>query len=79
MLGTYAGQASDLSPWLADAQINRDGDLRLQYLAGFALNSSQENAIYSNMLTYRRFPDNLFVVSDRLRPALEAAFQSHGE
>src|ERR1039458_9712705 len=30
MLGTYAGQASDLRPWLADAEINRDGDLRLQ-------------------------------------------------
>jgi spermidine synthase len=79
MLGTYAGQAADLAPWLRDAQINRDGDLRLQYLAGFALNSSQENAIYTNMLTYRRFPENLFAVSDRLRGALEAAFASHGE
>ena len=40
LLGTYAGQASDLRPWLADAAINRDGDLRLQYLAGLALNNS---------------------------------------
>ena len=79
MLGTYAGQASDLKPWLADAEINRDGNLRLQYLAGFALNNSQEGEIYSRMLTYRRYPDNLFVVSDRLKPALMAAFASHGE
>jgi spermidine synthase len=79
MLGTYAGQASDLRPWLADAEINRDGDLRLQYLAGFALNNSQEGEIYSRMLTYRRYPENLFVVSDRLRPDLMAAFASHGE
>jgi spermidine synthase len=79
MFGTYAGQAVDLAPWLADAQINRDGDLRLQYLAGFALNTSQENAIYGDMLRYRRFPENLFAVSDRLRGALESAFQSHGE
>ena len=34
LLGTYAGQASDLESWLADAQINRDRNLRLQYLAG---------------------------------------------
>jgi spermidine synthase len=79
MLGTYAGQASDLAPWLADAEINRDGDLRLQYLAGFALNNSQENEIYSRMLAYRRYPENLFVVSDQLRAALMSAFQSHGE
>ena len=79
MLGTYAGQASDLRPWLADAEINRDGDLRLQYLAGFALNNSQEGEIYSRMLTYRQYPANLFVVSDRLRPDLMAAFASHGE
>jgi spermidine synthase len=79
MLGTYAGQASDLRPWLADAEINRDGNLRLQYLAGFALNNSHEGEIYSRMLTYRRYPDNLFVVSDRLKPALMAAFASHGE
>ncbi len=79
MLGTYAGQASDLRPWLADAEINRDGDLRLQYLAGFALNNSQESEIYSRMLTYRQYPENLFVVSDRLRADLMAAFSSHGE
>jgi spermidine synthase len=79
MLGTYAGQASDLRPWLADAEINRDGDLRLQYLAGFALNNSQEGEIYSRMLTYRRYPENLFVVSDRLKADLMAAFASHGE
>src|SRR5947209_14103761 len=33
LLGTYAGQASNLGPWLKDAQINRDQNLRLQYLA----------------------------------------------
>ena len=79
MLGTYAGQASDLRPWLADAEINRDGDLRLQYLAGLALNNTQEGEIYGRMLMYRRYPDNLFTVSDQRKAALMAAFQSHGE
>jgi spermidine synthase len=73
LLSTYAGQGPDLRPWLADAEINRDGNLRLQYLAGLALNKSLEGAIYSQMLTYRRYPANLFVVSDKLRPALMMA------
>ena len=34
LLATYGGQASDLQPWLADAQINSDRNLRLRYLAG---------------------------------------------
>jgi spermidine synthase len=79
MLGAYAGQASDLKPWLADAAINRDGNLRLQYLAGFALNNSQEGEIYTRMLSFRRYPDNLFVVSEQRRDALMSAFASHGE
>jgi spermidine synthase len=73
LLSTYAGQGPDLKSWLADAEINRDGNLRLQYLAGLALNNSMEGAIYSQMLTYRRYPANLFIVSDQLRPALMSA------
>ncbi len=79
MLGTYAGQASDLKPWLLDAEINRDGNLRLQYLAGFALNDSKEGEIYGRMMMYRRYPENLFVVSEQRRAALMAAFQTRGE
>ena len=73
LLSTYAGQGPDLKSWLADAEINRDGNLRLQYLAGLALNKSMEGAIYSQMLTYRRYPENLFVVSGQRRPALMMA------
>jgi spermidine synthase len=79
MFGTYAGRATDLRQWLADAQINHDEDLRLQFLAGMALNNSQENAIYGAMLNYRRFPEDLFVVSDARRAQLMAAFDSHGQ
>ena len=38
LFATYAGNARDLAPWLADAEINRDRNLRLQYLAGFRSN-----------------------------------------
>ena len=50
LLATYAGQKSDLGPWYAGAELNRDGDLRLQYLAGWGINSSLEDFIYRQML-----------------------------
>ncbi|HUP03128.1 MAG TPA: fused MFS/spermidine synthase [Bryobacteraceae bacterium] len=56
----YSGQASDLAPWLAGAEINHDGDLRLQYLAGWGINSSQEDLIYGQMMKYKQPPSNLF-------------------
>jgi spermidine synthase len=56
LLATYIGDRDDLAPWLADAQINRDRNLRLQYLAGLALNNSQEDAIYRKILSYRKLP-----------------------
>jgi spermidine synthase len=75
LLATYAGQEPDLRPWLEGADINRDSSLRLQYVAGWSLNTSKEGAIYSQMLNYRRFPPGLFAGSpDRLqvlRSALE--------
>src|SRR5205814_1414004 len=64
LLGTYAGQRSELDPWLRGAEINRDGNLRLQYLAGMALNISMEGTIYNQILRYRTFPRNLFAGSE---------------
>jgi spermidine synthase len=63
LLSTFAGTAADLKPWLADAQINRDRNLRLQYLAGFAAHDYREAAIYDEMLRFRTYPDALFVAS----------------
>ena len=74
LLGTFAAQASDLKPWLQGAEINRDGNLRLQFLAGMAVNTSAEGIIYTQILRYRRFPDRLLSVSDGLKPEMERAF-----
>ncbi|HEV3332009.1 MAG TPA: fused MFS/spermidine synthase [Bryobacteraceae bacterium] len=63
LLATYTGSKADLSPWLKGAQLNRDIDLRLQYLAGWGINSQLENTIYLQMLSYRRRPANLFTGS----------------
>jgi spermidine synthase len=77
LLGTYAGQRSDLDPWLQGAEINRDGNLRLQYLAGLALNTSMEGTIYNQMLGYRQFPRNLFVGSEERVRNLMGALGGH--
>src|SRR5262249_6987138 len=39
LMATYAGRASDLAPMLAGAEINRDLNMRLQYIAGWGLNA----------------------------------------
>ena len=65
VLATYLGQAADLRPALAGAQINLDRNLRLQYLAGFDLNAVDSEQSYQGLLSYRRFPENLFAGSDR--------------
>ena len=60
------GQAGDLRPWLEDAQINRDRNLRLQYIAGMGLNTDLRRQIHEEMLRYRRFPSGLFRGSEQL-------------
>jgi spermidine synthase len=75
LLATYAGQACDLKPWLQGAEINRDRNLRLQYLAGLGLNLYQPDAIFSDMLSYRRFPKDLFVGSDEWNRSLRSAIE----
>ncbi len=73
LLSTYAGHGSDLGPWLKDAAINRDRNLRLQYLAGIALNSAEGPGILSDVLALRRFPEDVFIVSDDLKRELRRA------
>jgi spermidine synthase len=70
LLATYAGTAADLAPWLADAQINRDRNLRLQYLAGMGSSNYREVLIYNEMLKYRKFPEQIFVASVASREEL---------
>lgn len=55
---------SDLQPWLDGVVINRDGNLRLQYMAGLALNTSMEATIYIQILSNRKFPVHLFQGSE---------------
>jgi spermidine synthase len=75
LLATYGGRASDLRPWLEHAHVNRDLDLRLQYLAGMGLNFNNAPVIGSQIRTYRRFPSDLFVGSPQRLQALKTALR----
>jgi len=77
LLATYGGQARDLGPWLAGAEINRDRNLRLQYLAGMG-NNVYDNRIYQSMLAYRRFPEELFAGTDEWRDRLRQVVARQG-
>jgi spermidine synthase len=76
LLSTFAAQGPQLQPWLADAQVNRDRNLRLQYLAGLGVNKYEQAQIYSEILQYRAVPQNLFVGSPEKLQALSSAIMN---
>jgi spermidine synthase len=76
LLSTYAVQASDLRGWLRHAQINRDRNLRLQYLAGMGLNEYLAPVIYEQMLQQGLFPSNIFKGSAEHVRSLETGITS---
>jgi hypothetical protein len=76
LFSTYTSQMGDMRPWLNDAPINRDRNLRLQYLAGTGLNTYEGVRIYEEIARSRTFPESLFVADaawkDLLRVRLGA-------
>jgi len=68
LLGTYGASGKDMRAWLADAPINRDFSVKLEYISGLALNDREADPIYSHMVAGRAYPADLFVAP----PALEA-------
>ncbi len=70
LLSTYAGRGADLHGWLEQAEINRDRNLRLQYLAGLSFNSRTGAAAYGELLGLRRFPADIFSGTPRSLAAL---------
>tara|TARA_B100000953_G_scaffold171312_1_gene141146 strand:+ start:60 stop:2153 length:2094 start_codon:yes stop_codon:yes gene_type:complete len=74
LLTSYVGQGSDLRQWLMDAQINRDRSLRLQYLAGLAIDENDAIQILTAMTRYRRYPSDLFLVPPNMERQLRQSF-----
>ena len=73
-LGQFLGQGPDLAGWLADAEINRDRSLRLQYLAGLSLDRYDTRSIFEAIAAYRRYPDNIFVAPPEIEWQLRNGF-----
>jgi spermidine synthase len=77
LFGTYAGSARDYEGWLKDAEINRDRNLRLQYLAGRGLNLYRADVIFSDMLNWAKEPDGVFTGSPTRMSALTQRIRSN--
>ncbi len=70
LFADFAGRKADMDPWLKGAEINTDSDLRLQYLAGWGINSNKADAIYQKMIAYRQPPIGIFTGSPEKVQAL---------
>lgn len=76
LLATYAGREDDLREWLRGAEINRDLNMRLQYLAGWGLNYNHADLIYQEIVSRRVFPSDLFVGSAASVARLREIFET---
>jgi spermidine synthase len=70
LFATYTGRQADLGQWSAGADINRDNNLRLSYLAGWGINSQLADVIYRDMLRFRQPSADLFIGSPQLVDAI---------
>jgi spermidine synthase len=79
LFANFAGNRQQLQPWLAGATINRDRNLKLQYLAGLGVHLYQSDAIYAGILQYAQYPQETFTGSEGMIMQLrEAMRQMHG-
>ncbi len=78
LMATYAGREDELRAWLAGAEINRDLNMRLQYLAGWGLNYNRADLIYGEMLRHRGFPADLFRGSENSVGVLRSLLEGQG-
>jgi spermidine synthase len=71
LLGTYVGRAPDLQPMTAGVPVNNDLNMRLQYLAGLGLNSASGEPIYREIVSHRKFPEDLLTGGGELMAQLQ--------
>lgn len=76
LLGMYAAQPADLTGWLKDAQVNRDVNLRLQYLAGMSMNRSVAGSIYGEIQKRSSFPSGFFMGTPERLESVKKVFDA---
>ncbi len=78
LMAGYAGRAEDLRRMVSGAEINRDLNMRLQYVAGLGLNSVTAPQVYRKILSYRRFPEDLLTgTGERMETLREVIGRPH--
>jgi spermidine synthase len=65
LFANYAGSAQQMRGWLAGAQVNRDVNLRLQYLAGLGAIYQNAGGIMAQIVQFRQYPEGLFEGSEQ--------------
>jgi spermidine synthase len=75
LLATYAGRATELKPWIGDAHVNGDMDLRLQYIAGMGLNFNNASLIKEEMGNYYKYPADMFTGSEEVREQMQSSLR----
>jgi spermidine synthase len=78
LMATFTARKPEIDPWLEDAQINRDRNLRLQYLAGLGANLYEADPIYRDMARFRSFPTGLFTGSPARIAELRVEWDTEG-
>lgn len=63
----YVGYGKDLETILQDAEINRESNLKLEYMAGMASYMQEPDAILRLVLRALRYPTELFVNDENVR------------
>src|SRR5208283_558673 len=75
LMSAYACRNAELQSWTAGAHINRDMDLRLQYLAGMGLNYNSPNTIRREIADHYKYPERMFSGSPELLSAIQQSYQ----
>jgi spermidine synthase len=80
LLATYAGTAPRMQAWTegTDRLINRDSNLRLQYIAGMWINNDDQVKIFNNILKDYSWPGEIFSGSPEHIAALKGILESTG-
>lgn len=76
LFASYAASGPDLAPWLSNAHINTDLNLRLQYLAGVGFGSDETEHIFGNIASFGTWPEGLFRGTPERIDALKAEIAS---
>jgi spermidine synthase len=80
LLSTYAGMAKYMKGWTEGTEnlINRDSNLRLQYVAGLWVNEYRAGEILNGILKYYRYPREVFQGSPEQLESLKRALRASG-